>query len=174
MAASNVGPVQIYHGQLPPTIIFYKDGGTAHNSSFVNPVVESYSIAPFADHRELVGASGEVTSTRTTRSGLECTLQIRPEGTTAANARLSGSIPSVGNTAAISGMAVIKMGTFLDAWNVSYNATPTAHVAYTTDGTTLWHVVSVSPMTGGPQDPQMYSVTMRRYAGLASNVVVAD
>jgi hypothetical protein len=162
MAASNIGPVQIYLGQDPPTIVFYSDGTTAHISGYINPVVESYSIAPFGDHRELTGASGEVTSVRTTKTGLECTLQIRPEGTTEANATKAAAVPAIGYTAAISGMKVIQVGLFADAYNVAQGAN------------TMWHVTSVSPLTGGPQDPQMYSVTMRRYTGLSGNTVVAD
>lgn len=162
MAASNIGPAQIYLGQDPPTIVFYTDGTTAHISGYVQPVVESYSIAPFGEHRELTGASGEVTSTRTTRTGLECTLTFRPEGSTEANAIKAAAVPAIGNTAAISGMKVIQVGLFADAWNVAQGAN------------TMWHVTAVSPLTGGPQDPQTYSVTMRRYTGLSGNTVVAD
>lgn len=162
MAATNIGPVQIYLGQDPPTITFYTDGSTAIVSGYVVPVVESYSIAPFAEFRELTGASGEVTSTRTTRKGLECTLQFRPEGSTEANATKSATVPAIGNTAAISGMKVIQVGEFADAYNVAQGAN------------TMWHVTAVSPLTGGAQDPQMYSVTMRRYLGLSGNTVVAD
>lgn len=169
MAATNIGPVQLYLGQHPPTIAFYSDGASAIISAYVQPVVESYSIAPFADHRELTGASGEVTSTRTTRKGLECTLQLRPEGTaygSGSDVKVSATMPAIGNTAAISGMPVIKMGDFSDAWNCTQGGS--------NESGKLWHVVSISPMTGGPQDPQMYSVTMRRYLGLSGNTVVAD
>lgn len=163
MAATQQGKVQIYWGEAPPSITFYSSNTTVMIAGYVQPTAESLAIGPIAEQRELVGADGEVNSVRTTRFGLECTITFRPEGTTFDNAQLSAAMPAVGYTAAISGMHVIQIGSFADAWNVTQNSS-----------NSMWHVTSVSQLSGGSQDPATYSVTMRRWAGVLGNTVVAD
>ena len=163
MAATQQGPVQIYHGEAPPTIVFYSSNTSVMIASYIQPIVEGYSISVGAlSRREITGADGEVDAIRVTGHFLECSLTCRPEGVDVANSLISATLPQIGYTAAISGMKVIQMGGFADAWNVAQGANA------------MWHVVDVSPQSGGPQDPATFSVTMRRYAGLTGNTVTPD
>lgn len=165
MAATQQGVVQIYNGESVGTFIFYSDNTTVMiaNYNTYNPSQESYSIGPGAlSRREITGEDGEVEAVRVTGKFIECTVQLRPQAAAVANALISATLPEIGYTCEVSGMKVIQVGGFADAWNVAQGAN------------NMWHVVDASPLSGGAQDPAMWSVTMRRYAGITGNTVTPD
>lgn len=172
MPASHIGDLELYGGEHQPTVTFYKTGATVMIASYVVPIADSTSITTTGDHRPIINAAGDVVGRRSTNPGLRCTLQLRPKADSYANVQISATLPAVGWTAAISGMPTIQMGVFINGWNVAQGAV--AFNEGVTDGSTMWHVVSVSDLTGGANDPQMFSVTMERNSTLVGNVVVAD
>ncbi len=54
---------------------------------------------------------------------LEATIEFIPEGTTKANALLSGGLPVPGSPVTISGMPIQVVGSFADAWNTNGGST---------------------------------------------------
>lgn len=172
MPATHIGLLELYGGEHQPTLTFYKDGATIMQTSYIVPFAESTSIGTTGEHRTVKNAAGDVVARRTTGHGLQCTLQLRPKGATYDEVRNSATLPAVGWTAAISGMPVIKMGVFLDGWNVAQGST--AFNEGVTDGSTMWHVSSVTQLSGDSLTPQMFSVNMERDSTLVGNVVVAD
>jgi hypothetical protein len=162
MANTSQEKLQAYLGDSTLSITFYSSGTTAMISGYIQPDPQSYSIVPIGETRLIEHANGEIGSIRSKNQGVRCTIQFRPHGGSNADLLKSVTMPQYGFTAAISGMPVWQIGPYADAWNVT-QAT----------GHEMWHVTEITEMSGSPQDPQMYSVTMVRCLGITGNTPVS-
>jgi hypothetical protein len=123
----------------------------------VRPALTTASLRQvFANGDDAMGASGRITGIHDFGEHLVCTFTLRPEGSTAAAAALSARLPELGSTFLISGMPVVIMGGFTDAFNTGTTVEST---------TPRWHYrgggeLSVST---GADGFGMITIELRRY-----------
>lgn len=143
----------LLQGLTGGAIAFTQPSGTAM-TGYVSPNLQGFSL----NHKgeiDRVPNQGGVTSTLIiTDEWIELTFDYFPQGTTAANAKLSAWIPELGSKAAVSGLPIIKIGTFADGLNT--NGGSTQPWIYEGDG----------GLDGKAKEKYDGKITLRRYVGI--------
>jgi len=88
-------------------------------SGYVQPNLQSLRLVDNGDVDVIKDQGGEIGSYIFSGQWLECTINFIPEGTTIANAKISAQAPTHGAGMLITGMPIIAMGPFTDAWNTN-------------------------------------------------------
>jgi hypothetical protein len=137
-------------------ILLLQSDGTSTLSGYVQPNLQSLRLVDNGDVDVIKDQAGEIGSYIFSGQYLECSINFIPEGTTLANAKKSATGPVLGSGMKISGMPVIAMGAFTDAWNTdSGNTQPWVHFPS-------------SNLDHGNDQKAMGSYTFRRAIGVTS------
>jgi hypothetical protein len=113
---------------LSGVAIDLKDSAGTTISGYVSPNIQSLRLVDNGDADVIKDQAGEIGSYIFSGQYLECTVNFIPEGTTIANAKKSAAIPTMGSGMLVTGMPIIQVGAFTDAWNTnSGNTQPWIH-----------------------------------------------
>lgn len=164
MAATAFGDIHVVLGQAPPTITMYDKTGSSLGSAYVNPDLAEASLETVFDGNNYTNSAGEVCARRTKGEYLRATFQVVPKDSgvsqAVSDALKAAAIPGEGFSFVVSGMKVIKAGSFSDAFNNSTSTSP-------------WFVESGS-IRGSAQEPAGVTYTAVRFAGITSNTPVTE
>lgn len=118
MAVTFQGKGYVYG--TPATFVLYapSDGATPI-SGYISPAAEGISISHNAEAERVQDSDGDYAAVIITAEYIECTFELRCEGTSVANALASTKLPPVGSTVKISGAKAYPVGSFTDAINTA-------------------------------------------------------
>lgn len=159
--ATQYGKAHLYLGQNPPNFVMY-DTTNTETSGYVDPEMDEASLTVNFTFTEQVNVSGEIDSIRSKGEYLEAQFTLRPNGTDDAAARNAATLPGAGWKFTVTGMKVIKAGSFADAFNYNASTNPAP-----------WYVQPGASLRGPSQDAATLTVTARRYANVTGLSAVA-
>lgn len=141
---------------VPATMTIYDPDNTAMATAFITPNIKGIKINHAGEVQKIKSTTGEITGVIGSGDYLTCTFDYVFEGTTLANAKASAQIPQLMSTVAITGLPIIAMGPFTDAFNT--DAGNTQRWIY--EGGASGDYKDSAAGTG--------SITLSRYAGIAA------
>ena len=130
-------------------------GGSGH----VSPNLKTLKLGHSGEIKKIRGQRGLTTGLLANDEMLECTFDFVMEGTSRANARLSGRLPELLCVVDIASLPVIIQGTFTDALNASSGGAVSAIVS-------PWIYEGEGSISGESEDVWSGSLTLRRYKGI--------
>lgn len=136
-------------------IAFTQPSGTAL-TGYVSPNLQGFSLSHKAAVEMVPNQAGQQASMMITDEWIELTFDYFPQGTTAANAKLSATLPEVGSKAAITGLPIVQIGAFVDGLNT--NGSSTQPWIYEADG----------GLDGKSKEKWDGKIALRRYVGITS------
>ena len=154
---SAAGVVGSYLGYLTST-----DGSSAMTAGYVAtkiPVAEGASLSHNAEVERVQDTDGDYTGLIITAEYVECTFDMRPEGSSVANALGAATIPPVGATFVITNLPIIAAGSFADVLNVDTGGSaPETH---------RWVYEGGGSLRLSNTGKAMVTLPLRRYPGIA-------
>jgi hypothetical protein len=143
------------------TISLLSAPGVAEIAGYIQPNLQSLRLVDNGDADVIKNQAGEISGYIFSGQHLECTINFIPEGTTIANAKSSAQAPTHGAGMLITGMPVVAIGAFTDAWNTNAtNAQP-------------WIYFPSANLDHANDQKLMASYTFRRAIGITSAVNIS-
>lgn len=152
MAATFQGKAFVYG--TPASYTAFGLNNVSLGAGYVSPATEGASVSHNAEVERVQDSDGDYAAVIMTAEYVECTFELRPEAASAADARLSATLPPVGATFQITGMPIIKVGAFTDVFNT--NGTDTKKWIYEGGGS----------VRGTNTGKYMVTLPLRRYQGI--------
>jgi hypothetical protein len=137
------------------TIALKDADGTTTITGYISPNLQSLRLSAGAKKDMIPNQAGNTASAIFWDESVECTFDFVAEGTTVANAKLSGRIPQAGYFAALAGLPIIPFATFADVFNSG---------AWLYEGEGSFNIGAEKKLEG--------SITLRRYTDLAAGAVI--
>lgn len=160
MAVLQLGKGHLY-GLTGGTIALYDATGAAVLTGYVSPNIQTLKLSHGTDNISIKGQTGLTTGKIFNDQILECTFDVIPEGTAVANALASASLPPPGCKGLITGLPIVIVGLFADAFN-------------TNAGTTIPWIYEGGGTIDAPNDKQWScSIPLKRYEGITTWAVVS-
>lgn len=159
--ATAYGKAHVYLGQNPPNFTMYNASGTDLSTGYIDPEMDEASLTVNYTQTEQVNTAGEIDAIRSKGEYLEAQFTLRPNSSTIADALKSATLPGAGFSFTVSGMKVIKAGSFSDAFNCTVSTSP-------------WFVQPGASLRGPSQDAATLTVTARRYASITVNTPTSE
>jgi hypothetical protein len=160
--ATAYGDNHLILGVAPPTFTMYDATGSDVTTGWVNPEMDEASITVGFTAKEQMDTSGEISQIRFHGEYLEATFTLRPTSTNSAQTMKSARLPGAGYSFAISGMKIIQMGSFADAFNTNGSSTQP------------WFAQPGASLRGPSQEAATVTVTCRRYAAITSRTPLTE
>lgn len=145
----------------------YATNGTAMSSGYVTnkiPVDEGINLSHNAEVERVQDADGDYCALILTAEYVEATFEMRPEGTTIANALGAATMPQIGATFVITGLPIIACGQFSDVFNVGGDGIQLNRWVYEGGG-------SIRMTNTGKA---MTTLPLRRYPSLAPAAAITE
>lgn len=136
-------------------------GSLVGAGGYVSPNIKTLRIRHMGEIKRIRGQKGLTTGLLSNDEVLECAFDWVMEGTSRANARLSGRLPLLLSAVDIASLPVIIMGSFSDALN---NAALTG---------SPWIYEGEGAVNGESEDVWSGSFTLRRYVGIPTWSIVS-
>ena len=148
---------------VPGVLTWINSDASAAGAAYVSPIITSFDITHHAKEDTTMNQNGDIVATLTCGEYIECSFELIPFGSTTAAAKDSAYIPPDNSVCTITGMPIIKVGTFTDALNVAGGALPQSAKWIYASGWNL-HMVNESKGTA--------RVTLRRYPKLTGGAAI--
>jgi len=143
------------------TISLLSSAGVAEIAGYIQPNLQSLRLVDNGDADVIKDQAGELGSYIFSGQYLECTINFIPEGTTIANAKKSAQAPTHGAGMLMTGMPIIAMGAFTDAWNTN------------SGNTQPWIYFPSANLDHANDSKLMATYTFRRAIGITSAVNIS-
>lgn len=139
----------------PASYTAYDTNNNSLGAGYISPATEGVSVTHNADVERIQDSDGDYCGIILTGEYVECTFDLRPEGTSVANAKLAATIIPIGGTVAITGMPIIAVGEFSDVFNTDSGET------------NKWVYEGGASLRGTNTGKYMVTLPLRRYGGIA-------
>lgn len=158
MAVTFQGKGYVYG--TPASFTAYDTSNVSLGAGYISPATESASVTHNADVERVQDSDGDFAAVIMTGEYVECAFDLRPEGTSVANAKLAATLPPIGATFQITGMPIIAVGAFVDVFN--------------TDGSDAkkWIYEGGGQLRMTNTGKAMVSLTLRRYQGITPGAAI--
>ena len=125
-------------------------------AGYVSPNFQNLDVLHKGDVDLVPNQAGQISSLIVTDEWIELTFDYFPQGTDDTNARASATLPKIGSKAAITGLPIVKLGSFTDGLN--------------TDGasTQPWIYLGDGGVAGHAKEKWNGKITLRRYVAISS------
>lgn len=145
----------------PASYTAFDTANTTLGAGYVSPSTEGATVSHNTEVERVQDSDGDIVAVIMTGEYVECSFDLRPEGSTVANARLAATLPPVGATFQITGMPIIKVGAFVDVFN--------------TDGsdTKKWIYEGGGQVRGTNTGKYTVTLPLRRYQGITPGAVIS-
>ena len=149
----------------PPTYTIYDQSGTTLGSGYVSPTTSGASLIHSASTDTVTNESGDVIAVVGHGEYLECTFDLIPTGTTAANARKGATLPPLMSSVVTAGFDVVRIGPFADGFNVAGGSVPE---------TSRWLYYGGGSVKISSDGHATVSLPLRRYPGIVGGAAIID
>ena len=138
--------------------------GTTTLTGYVSPNLKTLKLNHGADRSEIKGQDGVTSGLILNNEVVECTFDVIPEGSSVANAKLSAQLPTPGCICVITGLPVIKIGSFTDS---------TDGVLNSGNSTQPWIYEGGGSVNGESEKEWSMSIPLKRYVGITSGTPIS-
>ena len=158
MAVTFQGKGYVYG--TPASYTAFDTANTTLGAGYLSPATEGVSVTHNADVERVQDADGDFAAVILTGEYVECSFDLRPEGSSVSDARLAATLPPIGATFQITGMPIIKVGAFVDVFN--------------TNGSDAkkWIYEGGGQVRGTNTGKYMVTLPLRRYQGITPGAAI--